>query len=292
MRPGIFAAVALAVAAFAAPASAVVPGYPVVSENFSVPEGTQVGADVHCPGGEDQAISGGTNNGVPITEQLWLMSSRPRDSVNFDIGSWTVQVANVTDGIPTEPPAEVWAVCDEGGQGDYAIREKSGVQVADGVQKTRLVKCQDDEAVVGGGGHLSNTQGAFLSSSAPLDTGDRDSRPDGWYVAAEVPADTSAILYPYVVCDQQRGPQKYRYPTDSDQAQDGEQGDVIPVCNFPLGEARVGGGVVSRAKFKHRLRISVTYPEGDSGWAAFVDNVDTPDNDARKITGTAICLKA
>ena len=85
------------------------------------------------------------------------------------------------------------------------------------------------------------------------------------------------------------GPSKYRYATEDGEAADGGPGDATAVCDVL--DPRVGGGVKTNAKLKHQLRINTTYPAGSTGWSVTVDNVDTPDNEARKVTATAICLK-
>ena len=129
-----------------------------------------------------------------------------------------------------------------------------------------------------------------LSSSAPLDDGDRDSRPDGWYVAAEGAGEDSpaTTMDTYAVCDQERKPKNYRYAKSTEPVEDGTQGEATAVCG--LFQARVGGGVLSDSRFAHRLRINTTYPVG-GGWDTFIDNVDTPDDKTREVTATAICLK-
>ena len=291
---GLTAAVAtIAVALAAAPASAGVPGYPTAMTSMSVNDDSQATEDALCDTG-DMAISGGTYNAATIQQQVWLKSSRPGAVGDpADPEAWTVEVQNVFGGGMSAAPAEVWAICDEDGAGEYKVRKKTDVPVPNEKQVTKLTRCKDGEAVVGGGADVGGTiaERVQLSSSAPLDDGDRDRLPDGWYVAAEGAGEDSAAttMDVYAVCDQERKPKKYRYTKSTEPVEDGTQGEATAVCDVV--EPRVGGGILSQSKFAHALRINTTYPAGGTGWDTFVDNVDTPDDKTRKVTATAICLK-
>ena len=297
-------AAATTMALAAAPAYAGL-GYPAVMKEMTVDDNSQAIEEVRCPTGY-LAISGGTYNGATIQQQVWLKSSRPGNPGDpSDQEAWTVGVQNVFGGVTSAAPAEAWAICAPGppdpptrgaggsaGVGGYKVRAKTDVPVPNLTQVTKLTKCRNDEAVVGGGANVGGdiAESVQLSSSAPLDDGDRDSRPDGWYVAAEGAGKDSppTTMDTYVVCDRERGPKKYRYVADSHQVEDGAQGEGIAICD--IAEPRVGGGVLSKSNFSHALRINTTYPSGNA-WDTVVDNVDTPDDKARKITATAICLK-
>jgi hypothetical protein len=289
--------IALACVAVALPASASagVAGYPYVNGFVDVDESTQATENVFCPGAGDMAISGGTFNGAPINEQLWLKSSRPGSLGDPSAKTtWTIEVQNVFDPIVTDyPNAEVWVICDEGGLGDYKVRKKRDIKLKNEKQITGFPKCKDSESVVGGGADVSGGIGeaVFLSSSYPRDDGDRDERPDGWSVTAEVAGiDGPATMHAYVVCDRKHKPREYRYENERVEVADGTQQTATADCGGPL-DPRVGGGVRSDSKFSHLLRINSTAPAGDTGWEGTVDNFDTPDDRARRITATAICLK-
>jgi hypothetical protein len=289
----------LGATALPASASAGVPGYPYVSATFDVNENTQAPQDVDCPGGGDMAISGGAYNGAPINEMLWLKSSRPGSFGDPSAKTaWTVQVQNVFDPITTNyPGAEAWVICDDGGLGDYKVRRKRDVKVKRGQQITAFPKCKGSEGVVGGGADVSGGIGeaVWISSSYPRDDRDRDERPDGWGITADAAGlDTATTLDAYAVCDRKRASKRYRYETSTVEVPDGEQGSAIADCGGPL-DPRVGGGVRSRSKFSHQLRINSTEPVADTGWEGVVDNFEdpkNPDGKAREITATAICLKA
>ena len=263
-------------------------GYPTAMTSFSVNDDSQAVETAECGKG-DMAINGGTFNGTTVQQRLWLKSSFPTGFAD----AWTVEVQNLLGTTMTPVPAEVWAVCDDDGQGEYKVRKKTGLPVPTEKQTTQVVKCRADEAVVGGGADVSGgiAEPAQLSSSAPLDGGDRDTRPDGWYVAAEGAGndDPASTMDVYAVCDQERRPKKYRYMTEKADVEDGTQNLATAICD--LFEPRVGGGVISNSKFGHVLRINSTYPEGGTGWTGAVDNVDTPDDKTRQITVSAICLK-
>ena len=282
---------ALAVTGMAAAPASAGTGYSTAVEDISVADNSQVADEAICNPG-DMAINGGTSNGTTVQQRLWLKSSYPGGFGD----AWTVEVQNLVGTSTTPIPAQVWAVCDDGGQGEYKVRKKTGLPVPTENQTTQVVKCRNDEAVVGGGADVSGgiAEPAQLSSSTPLDGGDRDSRPDGWYVAAEGAGEDSpaSTMDVYAVCDQERKPKKYRYVTAKADVEDDTQNFAIAMCDpDPLDpEPLVGGGVISDSKFVHALRINSTYPEG-TAWTGYVDNVDTPDGKTRRITATAICLK-
>ncbi len=288
-----FAAWISTIVLFAAPGSASA-DYTDAMTTFPVAESSRVDNTAECPGGGDIAISGGTYNGAPYNEKLWLNSSRPGSLASpGDAGAWTVRIHNFFDGITTTSDSETWVVCDIDGAGDYKIRKEKDVKLKVPKQAEALVKCKGDEAVVGGGAQM-NTPGelAFLVSSGPIDDGDTDRRPDGWYVATDTASIDSggARMDVYAVCDKVRKPKDYRYTTETASAPDGEQALTGAGCD--VFEPRVGGGVIVDAKSKHALRINSTQPSnGTNGWEGIIDNDDTPDNEARDFEVTVICLK-
>jgi hypothetical protein len=292
---GELAVLAVVAAVLPASAAADVPGYPVVSSGFNVGEGNQGTEDVQCPGAGDIAISGGISSPVPLQEQMWLKSSRPGDLDDpGEEDSWTVEVQNVFDGIETTSPTEVFAVCDDSGASEDKVRSTKGVKVRNHRQVNAFPKCRDGEAVVGGGADVPGGIGeaVFLSTSAPRDDSDRDRRPDGWYVVAEVQGiDGTTTMDAYAVCDRKRGPKKYAYRTDEVDVADGDQRFAVGICNFPE-ERRVGGGARSHSNYGQALRINTSAPSADTGWETVVDNLSSPDDDVRKITATAICRKS
>jgi hypothetical protein len=290
-------AVGAVLAAVALPGSATA-NYETVSEGFVVPDSSLGQNDVQCSGGGDIAISGGLENGGPISESMWMDSSRPGSLANpTDAGSWTGRYHDIDDFSEATPPATVRAVCDVDGAGDYRIRRTEDVKLKPIRQVKYLKKCRDGEAVVGGGLELNDPAvDAFPTTSTPRDDRDRDRRPDGWYVVVDTQhLDTAqARMDVYAVCDRTRSAKRYRYKTSTAQVPDGLQAETGASCPvLPEEEPRVGGGIAARTKLKHQLRINSSYPESGGGgaWFGFVDNVDTPDNESRAIIATAICLK-
>jgi hypothetical protein len=290
-------AIAAVLAALALPGSAAA-DYVTASNGFVVPDGGLGEGDVQCPGAGDIAISGGVENGGPITESMWMNSSRPGALANTaDAGSWSGRYHDIDDVSMATPPATAYAVCDVDGAGDYVIRKTTDVKLKPIRQVKLLRKCKDDEAVVGGGLELNvAAMDAFPTTSTARDDGDRGKLPDGWQVVVDTQGlDTNlARMDVYVVCDKTRKPKRYRYKTSTVQVADGQQDFTSAACPVtPEFEPRVGGGVAASTKLKHRLRINSSYPEAGGGgaWTAFVDNVDTDDNESRKVTATAICLR-
>jgi hypothetical protein len=287
-------AIGAVLAALVLPGSATAT-YETVTEGFAVPDSSLGQADVQCPGGGDIAISGGLENGGPIGESMWMNSSRPGSLANpADAGLWTGRYHDIDDVSMATPPATVYAVCDVDGAGDYRIRKAIDVKLKPIRVVRYLQKCRDGEAVVGGGLELNDPAvDAFPTTSTPRDDRDRDRLPDGWQVAVDTQSlDTDqARMDVYAVCDKTRKPKRYRYKTSTTQVADGVQQFVGAACKqVPELEPMVGGGVAASTKLKHQLRINSSYPLGN-GWDAAIDNLDTPDNESRAITATAICLR-
>lgn len=279
---------ALSVAALVAAAAPAAADYTAVdSDPVGVAEGTIGFTSVQCPAGA--AISGGTYNAAPLSEMLWLNSSLPGGPEGH--ASWTVRVENVFDGIATTSDIYAWAVCDDQGSENYRYRKEIGAPIRSQRQTKIVVACGPSAAVVGGGAS-SPAEGVYLSTSTPADTKDKDKRPDAWKVVLDAsdndgpPGEANA----YAVCDTERRASDFRYPVATDEVADGEQLSVVATCT-PF-EGRVGGGVRSKSKLAHELRINSTDPTGDTGWDGIVDNADTADDKARTIEATAICLKA
>jgi hypothetical protein len=285
----------LAVGAMAAPAQAA--RYYAPFDLFEAPDATQTGQDQYCDD-DDLAIGGGIDGAGGYGELIYLNSSRP--GTLGDPGNrsyWTVYVDNFAGGNPSLTP-RAYTMCDRKGElGDYEYRVASGANVGDGVQAGVTTSCKENEAVVGGGGVSSGfyPDETYLATSAPVDDDDPGKIPDdGWKAVLnddEGGSPTSAVDG-HGICDKEHRPADFDYISRTRKVPDATQKSLSAPCGKrPI----VGGGVASKSRYEHGLYINSSFPAeemtGNSRWIGRVANYDTPDDKARKMVVTAICLK-
>ena len=282
----VAALLALPVTAEAAYVTGVGPG-------FGAGDGTQSTGLATCDPG-DIAIGGGVNVGTDnYADQVYLNTSRPEPDLNPIGDGWRVYVDNYPGGAANHL-VNAWAMCDtKGTPDDYVIRTEA-VNVPDGKERGGVAQCKEKEVVVGGGGRSSGffAEETYLSSSAPVDDGDKDNRPDdGW--AAELNNDEGGSLLDtldvFAICDRTHKASGFSYESRTKRLKDAELRGIGAPCGS---DALVGGGVSTAAKYKHGLYIDSTFPfASQNEWFAYVTNFETPDGDARKITATSICKR-
>ena len=294
-RRGVSWAVGLALAlgalVLAAPALG---GYHYEIETFTANDAAQTGEEATC--GSGVAIGGGVSAVSPYAEGVYVNTSRPGTlggSVNKN--GWTIYVDNYVGGTGARTP-RVYAVCDDNAEdSDYRIRQEA-FTVPDNAEGGKAAKCRQGEFAVGGGATTSGfyPDEQYLSTSAPFDGPDPDKRPgDGWRAEInndEDGAGDEVAGVVYALCDRKHDPSDFRYVRKTRKVPDGEQKFRLVSCKGS--ETLVGGGVRSRSAYEHGLYINTSFPNSavsPSLWSAAVDNYDTPDDKARKITTTAIC---
>jgi hypothetical protein len=285
----------LAVGTLAAPAQGA-RYYPVL-DDFVAPDAAQTGDANACDEVDHLAIGGGFASFALYEDGVYLNSSRHGtvgDTSN--LSAWTVYADNYTGGSPSNSPTTA-AMCDRKGDlADYEYRTSPGNTIGDGVQAGYNASCKNDETVVGGGGVSSGfyADETYLSSSAPFDGGDKGRVPDdGWRAVLndDEGGNPSSFVDVHATCDSKHKPSDFAYVSRSRKVPDGTQRAESASCG---GRQIVGGGVTSKSNYSHGLYISASVPAegmGEERWTASVDNYDTPDDEARKMVVTAICLK-
>ena len=281
-----------AAAVFAAPASA---GYYYPSHSFAAPDVEQTSADQGCDEAGHEPIGGGASGFDGYTEGLHFNTSRP---YLFDgtTPGWTVWVDNYPGG-GLSPSPTVYVVCDDNPKPDqYTIRQTQ-VTVDDDTSRGATAKCRANETVVGGGGRSNGfyTDQTYLATSAPADGKDGDKAPDdGWraVLSNDEGGAGSNTLDVFAICDARHGKRFFTYVRETRGIPDGTQKTEPAFC----GERElIGGGVESHSPHAAGLYIAGTHPftlggQGDV-WFGVVVNYDTPDDELRKITTTAICKR-
>ena len=280
-----------AAAALAAPASA---SYYGPSSVFNAPDATQSPGDEVCDGG-DAAIGGGVDGNGDYDEGVYLNTSRPY-LLDGTTPGWTIWVDNYAGGTGTRTP-QAYVMCDDNPKpNQYTIRTHQ-ISVADNTQDEAFAPCQAGETVVGGGGRSSGfyADETYLATSAPYDGQDGDKVPDdGWRAVLnnDEGGAASNTLDVFAICDSKHNKRFFEYVRKTRKVPDGTQKTRVASCGK---RKRAGGGVESHSAYKHGLYINSSFPNtlgsGERLWIGTVDNYDTPDDKARKITTTAICKR-
>ena len=193
-------------------------------------------------------------------------------------------------------------LCDNhpGGPEPVPASAATGISVVDDTQAGATAKCKAEEAVVGGGGRSSGfyADETYIATSAPVDGPDGDRVPDdGWRAGAQQRRGRGRRATALDVYADLRPPRTTRaifeYVRETRKVPDGTQRARTASCGQ---RERAGGGVESHSGYEHGLYINSCFPNFLGSrrqrlWVGTVDNYDTPDDKARKITTTAICKR-
>ena len=273
-------------------------GYTFDDVSQPVSDGFQSRAGVGCADG-DVAISGavatsGTYNaGNYVTESYPGVPSSPAS-----VQGWTGSIDNYPGGDPSNTMT-VQVICAKNAEGDYReFHIEDGLKVPDDSLKGRTLSCGNGQAVVGGGADTSLNAGIeyefYMSMSMPVDGRDSDHAPnDAWRVEYNNDEDASEKTSKadlYVICDRQRGPSAYRYPTQTTKVADGTEAAKSVECTG--NERLVGGGTGALAPYSASMLMN-SFRFDNSGnrdyTQAYFDNYATPDGKKREFSVTTIC---
>ena len=282
----------------AAVASAAVGGYTFDNVSQPVSDGFQSRAGVGCADG-DVAISGAVYSSGQYPDGNYITESYPGvPSSPSSVQGWTGSIDNYPGGN-TSDTMNLQVICAKNAKGDYReIHIEDGLRVPDDSIKGRTIRCGQGQAVVGGGADTSLNAGIeyefYMSMSMPVDGPDSDHAPnDAWRVEYNNDEDASGQTSRadlYVICDKQRGPSAYRYPTQTTKVPDGTEGAKSVECNKD--ERLVGGGAGALAPYSASMLMnSLRFDNSGSRdyEQAYFDNYATPDGKKREFSVTAIC---
>ena len=267
-----------------------------VTDSYDAAPNAQTPGGLSCGLGGGTAISAGIGGLGAKSSATYVNSIVPVKEAGVIF--WEFFADNYS-GVTVERDMEL--LCDNAPKpGQYRIRKSARIDVPDAAQKSGTASCRNDEIVVGGG--VSNSalasEGVDISSTGPMDDGDRGRTPeDGWRGAAinsNDPANQSVRMHVYAVCDTKRSLRKVDYRSDTVTIPDAEELGTVPV-HCREGETVIGGGVIAHASYRHFLYLSGTDPRPfpdnfPFGWDGAGYNFPSADGKARDFTTTAICL--
>ena len=256
---------------------------PLIS--FEIADGAQDDGFASCSGA-DYLMGGGFRSNSDFLDSVYLNTLQPGD------GNVHVYADNYADGFgPVD--AEVQAVCDsEGAPGDYSLKTVGPHQVADGSELGFVAKCTGGDPVIGGGvvAEVGYSGESYVNSLGPVDLRDRDKAPDdGWRGEVNNRQDGGAEtveVTTYAVCDSKH--EKLRYRSRTMKVVDGLLKGKTASCN--KGEQLMGGGLISTSTYKQGVYVTDSFRTLEGVWFGQVHNSVTPDDKARNVTITAICL--
>ncbi len=259
------------------------------SDTQPLPNDQSPPLEVFCPDGTD--VTGGGVQTSALSEDVELSSTLPVD-LDLDLSpddGWSGSAGNSS---PALEELTVHVICASG----TFKRPSTNKPLPHLGTATATATCPAKTKVTGGGVAVSGGNVSLeVSSTRPIDNGDRDSKPDdGWFGRATNRSGGDKAMDVFAIC--RKG--SYAYRSNTVRLPDLTQGAGLVPC--PKGTRVTGGGVgLNRPSGSDVFGIEVSgtfpfdlgtdpNPAPDDAWAGGANNDDT--GDVLTMTTFAICM--